>query len=228
MCSRYMLTSPPEAVRQMFGYAEQPNFPPRYNIAPSQPIAIVAHNVKRKPAFLLVRWGLIPGWVKDLSAFKTMLINARSETVMEKPSFRAAIKRRRCLVPADGFIEWTGPKGRREPFWFKPKEAGPIAFAGIYEHWLGADGSELDSAAILTVPANGLVGRIHDRMPAIIDPCDFASWLDCERVPADEAMALVGPAPEHLLEPVAISTAINDPRAEGEALVLPRGHAALF
>ena len=141
MCSRYSLTSPPEAVRAYFRYDNEAVFPPRYNIAPSQPVAIVrdTHNGGRELA--LVRWGLIPSWVKGPREFR-MMINARSETAAEKPSFRAAMRHRRCLVPTDGFYEWTGAAGAKRPHLVRLRECGPMGMAGIYEHWQGADGSE--------------------------------------------------------------------------------------
>ncbi|HRD77057.1 MAG TPA: SOS response-associated peptidase, partial [Hyphomicrobiaceae bacterium] len=150
MCSRYNLTSPHEAVRAYFGYRTDAEFPPRYNIAPSQPVAIVrlsADNVARELA--LVRWGLIPSWVKDPREFST-LINARSETAAAKPSFRGSMRHRRCLIPANGFYEWTGPAGHKQPHLLARHDGGILAFAGLHEHWLGADGSELETACIVT------------------------------------------------------------------------------
>jgi putative SOS response-associated peptidase YedK len=175
MCSRYSLTSPPEAVRAMFGYSGNHVFPPRYNIAPTQPVAIVriGHSGTRELA--LVRWGLIPGWVKDPREFTT-LINARAETALEKPSFRNAMRHRRCLVPADGFYEWIGKTGAKRPHLIRARAGNPLAFAGLHEHWQGADGSEMESMAILTVAANQSVSAVHDRMPAILRPADFEAW----------------------------------------------------
>jgi putative SOS response-associated peptidase YedK len=217
MCSRYSLTSPPEAVRQMFRYDEAPDFPPRYNIAPTQPVAIVRQAPSGPRHFQLVRWGLIPSWCKDPGAFTT-LINARAETLLEKPSFRGAVRHKRCLVPADGFYEWTGPKGAKRPFLIRPRAGGPLAFAGLAEDWLGADGSEIDTMAIVTVPANATVAPIHDRMPAIVPPEAFDAWLDCRGVRAEEAMALIGPAPADQLEMLEVNAKLNNPRAEGPEL----------
>src|ERR1700687_3727809 len=129
MCGRYTLTSAPETLRALFRYEEQPNFPPRYNIAPSQPIPIV-RLIDGIRHFALVRWGLLPSWVKDPKTF-TLLINARGESVAEKPAFRAAMKRRRCLIPADGFYEWKAVAGRKQPFFVCAKSAGPLTFAGL-------------------------------------------------------------------------------------------------
>lgn len=226
MCSRYSLTSPPEAVRSYFGYRNAADFPPRYNIAPTQPAAIVRVGLQGERELALVRWGLIPSWVKDPREFST-LINARSESAAGKPSFRGAMRHRRCLVPTDGFYEWTGPVRAKRPHLVRPRSGGPMAMAGIWEHWLGADGSELETMAILTVPANTLVAAVHDRMPAILLPDAFEAWLDCRSGSSVEAARLLAPAPEDLLEVVAVSTRVNNPRAEGPELHEPAGATLL-
>src|SRR5712672_2474102 len=134
MCGRFVITSPPEALRQIFGYLEQPNFPPRYNIAPTQPVPVVIlENGGRH--FALARWGLIPSWVKDPRKF-ALLINARAEGIAEKPSFRAAIRRRRCLIPADGFYEWRREGKLKRPYFIRARGGEPMAFAGIWETWI--------------------------------------------------------------------------------------------
>jgi putative SOS response-associated peptidase YedK len=207
MCGRYTITSSPEALRALFGYAEQPNFPPRYNIAPAQPIAII-RLVDGKRHFALVRWGLLPSWVKDPKTF-ALLINARGETVLEKPAFRAAMKRRRCLIPADGFYEWQADGERKRPFFVRAKSGAPLAFAGLWETWTGPNGEELETAAIVTTRANRTLAPIHDRMPVIVPPEAFDLWLDGATVDATTAAALITPAPEGLLEAYEISTAVN-------------------
>ena len=226
MCSRYNLTSPPEAVRALFGYRNRPNFPPRYNIAPTQPVAIVRVGADRERELALVRWGLIPGWVKDPGAFST-LINARAETALEKPSFRSAMTYRRCLVPADGFYEWTGPKGDKQPHHIRPKDGGPMALAGLWEHWMGAEGSEMESMAILTVAANDVVGAVHNRMPVILAPELFDQWLDHDETRPGEAAALLEPAADSLLEVIPVSRALNNPRNDSAAVLEPMGGSLL-
>ncbi len=156
MCGRYTLTASPEALRTLFRYEEQPNFPPRYNIAPTQPIPIV-RLVDGKRHFALVRWGLLPSWVKDPKTF-TLLINARGKSAAEKPAFRAAMKRRRCLIPADGFYEWQKAGDRKRPFYVRAKSGAPLAFAGLWETWTGPNGEELETAAIVTTRANRTLG----------------------------------------------------------------------
>ncbi len=207
MCGRYTITSSPEAIRALFRYAEQPNFPPRYNVAPTQPIAIV-RLIDGKRHFALVRWGLLPSWVKDPKIF-TLLINARGESAAEKPAFRAAMRRRRCLIPADGFYEWKAVGGRKQPFFVRAKSGGPLAFAGLWETWTGPNGEELETAAIVTTRANRTLAPIHDRMPVILAPEAFDLWLDGAKVDAATASALIAPAPDNLLESYEISTAAN-------------------
>lgn len=214
MCSRYSLTSPPEAVRRTFGTFNLEEFPPRYNIAPTQPVLIVRYSMRHERELVLVRWGLIPSWVKDPQSFST-LINARSETAREKPSFRASMRHRRCLVPTDGFYEWTGEKGAKQPHLIRPKNGGLMAMAGIFDHWLGADGSELETMAILTTRANRTMQSIHDRMPVILSEEDFDAWLDCRSGTADFVADMMRPAADNLLEVVPVSRALNNPRNEG-------------
>jgi putative SOS response-associated peptidase YedK len=228
MCGRYAITSAPEAIRALFRYPEQPNFPPRYNVAPTQPIPIVRLN-EGKRQFALVRWGLLPSWVKDPKTF-TLLINARGESVIDKPAFRAAMKRRRCLIPADGFYEWKPVAGRKQPYFVRLKSGAPMALAGLWETWMGPNGEELDTAAIITTRANRLLMPIHDRMPVIVPPEAFDLWLDTAKVDAATAAALIAPAAENLLEAYEVSTAVNrianDNPKLVEALVEPLAAAA--
>ncbi len=222
MCSRFSQTMPPDAVRSYFGYKNQPNFPARYNIAPTQPIPVIRQTKERGREFLLMRWGLIPSWVKNPNEFST-LINARGETAAEKPSFRAAMKYRRCLIAADGFFEWTGPKGKKRPFHIRRADADedPIGLAGLWEHWQGADGAEIVSATILTTSANREVAPLHDRMPVILDSEDFDAWLDCDRVPAGDVQELLCPARDGLLEAVEVHPKVNNPRFDEPGLLEP-------
>jgi putative SOS response-associated peptidase YedK len=222
MCSRYSLTSPPEAVRKLFDAGGPEDFPPRYNIAPTDPALIVRSDLQRGRELYLVRWGLIPPWVKDPREFAT-LINARSETAAEKPSFRGALRHRRCLVPTDGFYEWTGRPGAKQPHLVRLKNQSLFALAGLWECWLGADGSELETMAILTTPANEDMAAIHDRMPVIIGPADYERWLDCRPGTADHVMDLMRPLALGQIETLAVNPKLNNPRAEGPELQLPAG-----
>jgi putative SOS response-associated peptidase YedK len=220
MCSRYSLTSPPEAVRAYFGTKNALDFPPRYNIAPTQPVLIVRRDHAGDREQHLVRWGLIPSWIKDPRDFTT-LINARSETAAEKPSFRGSLRHRRCLVPATGFYEWTGKPGHKRPHLFRPRDGSLIALAGLAEHWVGADGSELETMAILTTSANATMAPIHDRMPVIIAPEHFDVWLDCTTGTSKFAETLLSPPPAGLLEIVDVNPRLNNPRNEGPDLHQP-------
>jgi len=218
MCGRYLIISSPEAIQRFFQYPERPNFPARYNVAPTQPIPIVRLAEGRRQ-FVLVRWGLIPAWVKDPRDF-SLLINARGQSVNDKPAFRYAMKRRRCLIPADGFYEWKDESGRKRPYVVRPRDGSPIAFAGLWESWMGPNGEEMETAAIITTEASRDVAHIHDRMPVIVPPDAFDFWLD-PHVDAETATALIVPAPAGLLEAYEVSTAVNRVANDSPVLLDP-------
>jgi len=217
MCGRYAITSAPEAIRRLFGYDEQPNFPPRYNVAPTQPVPIV-RIFEGERQFALVRWGLIPAWVEDPRNF-SLLINARAESVLDKPAFRNAMRRRRCLIPADGFYEWKQEGARKRPHFAAAK--GLVAFAGLWEPWMGPNGEEMETACIITTPANHALRPLHDRMPAVVAREAWDLWLDCAKVDAETACALLAPAPEDTLAAYEISTAVNRAANDSPALIEP-------
>jgi len=219
MCGRYAITSAPEAIRRLFAYEDQPNFPPRYNVAPTQPVPIVRF-VEGERRFALVRWGLVPSWVKDPRSF-SLIINARGESVLDKPAFRAAMRRRRCLFPADGFYEWKATSGRKAPYYVRPKAGGPMAFAGLWETWMGPNGEETETAAIVTTQANRTLATLHERMPVIVPPEAFDFWLDAANVYSAMATALIAPAREGLLEAYEVSSAVNRTANDSPALLEP-------
>lgn len=219
MCGRYTITSPPQAIRALFRYEEQPNFPQRHNVSPSQPIPIV-RLADGKRRFALVRWGLLPSWVKDPRSF-SLLINARGESVLDKPAFRAAMRRRRCLIPADGFYEWKREGDHKRPYYIRLKAGGPVAFAGLWETWIGPNGEELESAVIVTTTANRQLAPVHDRMPVIVPPDAFDFWLDCSKIDAEIAAALIVSAVEGLLEVYPVSNAVNRTANDAPALIAP-------
>ena len=220
MCGRYALTLPPEAVRRYFGYQDRPNFPPRYNIAPTQPIALMRlENGARR--FALARWGFLPGFVKDPKDFP-LIINARAEGIAEKPSFRAAIRRRRCIVLADGFYEWRRVGKAKQPFLIRRPQRTPLAFAGLWETWNAADGSEVDTACIITCGPNATMAAIHDRMPVILDPGVFGLWLD-PHAEGRDILPLMRPTDDAALELVPVSTAVNAVKNEGPEVQQPLG-----
>jgi putative SOS response-associated peptidase YedK len=198
MCGRYAITLPPEAARSYFAYREQPNFPPRHDVRPTQPVPVVVLSEQARH-FMLMRWGFIPGFVRDEKEFP-LLINARSETAYEKPSFRNAIRRRRCLFIADAFYEWLklDEKGRKkQPYRIARPSGEPLAFGGIHETW-SKDGSEIDTCAILTTGANATLAAIHERMPVILDPKDFDAWLAPETA-QDDVLRLMRPISDDVL-----------------------------
>src|SRR6266567_2378814 len=218
MCGRYAVTTVPEAMRALFRYLNQPNFPARYNIAPTQPVPIV-RVFEGKREFALVRWGLIPSWVKDPRGF-SLLFNARGESASEKPAFRNAMKRRRCLFPADGFYEWKQDGKNKRPYFVRLKAGGPMAFAGLWESWMGPNGEEVETAAIVTTAASREIAHIHDRMPVIVAPEAFDFWLD-PNVDAEMASAVIQPAPDALLESYEVSTAVNRTANDTPDLLAP-------
>jgi putative SOS response-associated peptidase YedK len=227
MCGRYAITKPPEAMRALFAYREQPNFPPRYNIAPTQPVPVVRlHEGARQ--FILMRWGFIPGWVKDPKSFP-LVINIRGESAAEKPSFRAALIRRRGLMPADAFYEWhriaQGRQGESRPYLFRRRDRGLFAFAALWETWHSPDGSEIDTVALVNGPANGLMAAIHERCPVIIEPKNFEAWLDPMTEPGD-ASSLLRPPADDLLEMVRIGPAVNRVANDGPQVQTPLEQAA--
>jgi putative SOS response-associated peptidase YedK len=219
MCGRYAITSAPEAIRRLFCYDEQPNFPPRYNVAPTQPVPIV-RMFEGKRQFALVRWGLIPAWVKDPRGF-SLLINARGESLDAKPAFRAALRYRRCLFPADGFYDWRREGERVRPHYVRLKTGGPMAFAGLWENWMGPNGEEMETAAIVTTRANRMLATAHPRMPVIVPPEAFDLWLDTRGVDSTTAAALIAPAPEDMLEMHEVSTAVNSAANDTPDLIEP-------
>ena len=217
MCGRFVITSPPAALRQIFGYIEQPNFPPRFNIAPTQPIPVVIlENGGRH--FRLMRWGLVPPWVKDPRKF-TLLINARAETVLEKPAFKNAMKRRRVLVPSDGYYEWQDKDGRKRPFFIHRRDGQPVGFAALAETWMGPNGEEFDSVAIVTAPASRDLAAV--RVPVTIAPENFERWLDGLANDAGSVMTLLTRPKEGEFAWHEVSTRVNRVANDDAQLILP-------
>lgn len=202
----------------LFGFADRPNFPPRYNIAPTQPVPVVRlEGAERR--FQLLRWGLIPSWSKAPPA--SLLINARAETLAEKPSFRGAFRHHRALMPADGFYEWqTAGAGGKQPYLIRRRDGAPFAMASVSDIWMGADGSEVDSCAVVTTAANATLAPIHHRMPAILAERDWARWLD-PATPERDLLALLRPSPESLLEAIPVSDRVNKVAHDDPDLIQP-------
>jgi putative SOS response-associated peptidase YedK len=220
MCGRFALTAPPEDVQALFGYRDAEPFPPRYNIAPTQPVAVVRrlHGERR---LTLMRWGLVPAFVKDPGSFP-LLFNARSESAAGRPAFVNALRYRRCLFPASGFYEWRrGPGDRKQPFWVRPRSPQVLALAGLWETWSDRDGGEIDTAAILTTGASATLSVVHDRMPVIVAPADFERWLRSTGDPGDDVGDLMRAAPDALLEAIPVGPNVNNAANDGPELQTP-------
>lgn len=218
MCGRFALTATPAEVEELFEIARLEPFPGRYNIAPTQPVCIVRMFGAGREG-TLVRWGLVPHWVKDPASF-SLLINARAETAAEKPAFRTAMRHRRCLIPASGFYEWQRSESHKQPFWIAPAKTGVVAFAGLWETWMGKDGSEIDTAAFLTTAANTALSSIHHRMPVAIGSADFGRWLD-PFVEAREVQDLLRAAPDDYFNAMPVGNRVNSARNDGPDLQVP-------
>jgi len=222
MCGRYVLKSPPVDLSSLFGVDIRDNFPPRYNICPSQPVAVIRQSEMRCREYALMRWGFIPSWAKGeyLSNLASRpMINARAETVLEKPSFSSAVKRRRCLVPADGFYEWRKEKGAKQPYCIQ--RDGLFAFAGIWETACDPDGGEIDTMAILTTASGADLRGLHAREPIVIGPKDFVSWLEADERDVALYSALMKSALPGSWSIHAVSKAVNSPRHDGPELIEP-------
>ncbi|WP_043540209.1 SOS response-associated peptidase [Salinarimonas rosea] len=207
MCGRFIITSTPDVFRDTFGYAQTPNFPARYNVAPTQPVPVVVHEAGA-PRFRLVRWGFLPSWTKDPKDFP-LVINARAETLLEKPTFKAAMKRRRCVFLADGFYEWRREGRVKAPWLIRMASGGPMPMAGLWETYADPSGGEIDTAAIVTTDANGTLSAIHHRMPVILSLEDVPRWLDGAGTSDVEARALARPCPDAWIDMVPVSPRVN-------------------
>jgi len=221
MCGRYTLSSPNDAVADLFEMPELPFLPPRYNIAPTQETAVVRVLKPGEPRRLdLLRWGLVPYWAEDLS-IGNRLINARSESVAEKPAFRRSFRKQRCLIATDGFYEWKKAGKLKQPYHIRRKDRRPFAFAGLCERWKNPEGNLLDTFTILTTGANDLIKPLHDRMPVILDRKDFGLWLDPGMNDPVRLQELLVPAPSEEMETVPVSRTVNSPAYDGEDCIAP-------
>lgn len=225
MCGRFALISDTERLAEIFGLDMTavtgiPPAVPRYNIAPTQPVAAVRlspETGRRELTFF--RWGLIPSWAKDMSIGARM-INARSESVAEKPSFRAAFKRRRCIIPADGFYEWQKLNGGKQPVYIHGVEGQLLGLAGLWEVWRDPEGSSLQTCTILTTRPNELVAPIHNRMPVILEPEDYDLWLNPGDKP-EQGLHLLRPYPAEKLEAYPVSKLVNSPKNDTPECIQP-------
>lgn len=223
MCGRYAITTDPEVLASLLGLVEIPTFDVRYNLAPTQLAPIARLGEDGASRLETVRWGLVPSWSKD-ATIGARTINARAETAHEKPSFRSAWKQRRCIVPASWFYEWQRVGSKKVPLRIERRDGEPLTFAGLWERWKGnAETPGFDSFTILTTAANGTLSPLHDRMPVILpDQSARERWLDIRR---DDAMELMVPADDELLQHHAVSTRVNNVRNEGPSVL---GDGSLF
>lgn len=220
MCGRFTLRTPNAVLLETFHLDSGIDFPLRFNIAPTQTVPVIRWDADQRRELVGMRWGLIPSWAKD-PAIGNRMINARSETAAEKPSFRAAWKRRRCLIVADGFYEWRKAGSGKQPYFIHRRDDRPFAFAGLWEHWSQA-GASLETCTILTTAASELLRAIHDRSPVILSPEEYDGWLDPEFPDREHLAGLLIPTctePDYVMEPV--STRVNNSRHDGPDCIEP-------
>ena len=219
MCGRFSQSKSAETIAQVFQVNNVPPLTPRYNIAPTQQIQTILQNAEQSQReFQMLHWGLIPSWAKD-PKMGARMINARAETVTEKPSFRAAFKQRRCLILADGFYEWQQQEKKKQPFYFRMNDEHPFAFAGLWEHWKSGDGEVINSCTILTTEPNDLMRPVHNRMPVIIDPKDYDLWLDKEVKKPELLQPLLHPYSAEEMTAYPVSTKVNKPVNDSAELI---------
>ncbi|QSJ14488.1 SOS response-associated peptidase [Nostoc sp. UHCC 0702] len=221
MCGRFTLNQPAAALAQLFGVQLVADLAPQYNIAPTQMVATVLHNPQSdQREFQYLRWGLIPSWAKE-KAMGAKLINARAETVAEKPAFRSAFKHRRCLVLADGFYEWQKQQRKKQPFYFRLQDGQPFGFAGLWSTWRSPAQEEIVSCTILTTAANELLQPIHDRMPVIIAPQDYNLWLDTQVQTPEALQQLLLPYAAEAMKAYPVSTLVNNSQHNSSECIIP-------
>jgi putative SOS response-associated peptidase YedK len=217
MCGRFTQRQPAAKIKKEFHVEEVPEVEARYNIAPTQTVLGITADEDVRLAKLF-KWGLIPSWAKD-PAIGSKLINARSETVTEKPAFREAFKRRRAIIPADGFYEWLRIGTRKQPYFFQMRDESPFGFAGLWERWKDEEGKVIESCTILTTEANELLQRVHDRMPVILHREDYDLWLDEDVRKQKLLKELLRPYPTSEMVSYPVSPLVNSPQNQGAGLI---------
>ena len=223
MCGRFTLTVDPSELQEAFGDFIFPDqFAPRFNIAPSQPVLAIPNDAKNKADFF--SWGLIPSWAKD-PTIANRLINARGETIAEKPSFRGSFKYKRCIIPTDGFYEWKAQGGEKTkiPYFIHMKDRAPFAFAGLWDEWHSPDGGTLRTCTIITTEPNELMATLHNRMPVILNQKDYAQWLGAapHAQRPEHLLSLIKPFPSDKMSAYAVSTLVNKPGNDRPECVVP-------
>lgn len=218
MCGRFALYGSPSRLKEHFGTSNEPDLKPRFNIAPTQTVPVVGIDETGNRVFTSARWGLVPSWVKDPEELQHP-INAKAETAAIKPMFRHAYRKSRVLVPADGFYEWV-PRNGKQPYLIRLRDGEPMGMGGLLEHWQGPEGDVM-TFTILTVDANPLMARIHDRMPVIIRPEDYPAWIDANLTDVTRIQAMAQPYPERFMEAYPVSRKVNSPRHDSPDLIEP-------
>jgi putative SOS response-associated peptidase YedK len=222
MCGRFAFQSPHETVAQLFSLPDAlPDYVPRWNITPASEVAAVRVSGAGRRELVLLHWGLVPSWAKERS-IGTRLINARAETLAEKPSFRAAFRRRRCLLLADGYYEWRVVANGKQPYYLHARDQNPFGMAALWESWNDPASGVLESCVIVTREAAGAAREVHDRMPAIIAPDSYAAWLDPANHDGSSVAPLLGGEPRVELAAYPVSRRVNSPRNEGPELIVPQ------
>ncbi len=221
MCGRYVLIADPNLIQQSLDWpvSSPVNFAPRYNIAPTQLAPVITNEHPHELSFF--RWGLIPSWAKE-EAIGNKMINARADGIADKPSYRSAFKRRRCIVPASGFYEWQKGAGKtKTPMYIQVKDQDVFAIAGLWEVWHNANGDQIDTFTIITTDANAFMQPIHDRMPVILHKKDYEQWLDPKEVPASTLLPLLKPFDADQMTAYEVSRAVNTPSIDEPQLIEP-------
>ena len=227
MCGRFALATPSESLAEHFQVIEFPPLRPRYNIAPTQPVTAVKRSREHAGRDACIfTWGLVPSWSKD-PGMGARMINARAETVSEKPSFRSPLKYKRCLIPADGFYEWKKAVNVKHPYFICLESGEPFAFAGLWDHWEGVNGSVIESCTIITTTPNDLMQTIHNRMPVILEQSDYALWLDPDVQKPEQLTQLFAPRPSSGMIAYPVSTIVNNPVNDNPECIEPSGEANL-
>ncbi len=217
MCGRFAFFSPREAVQEYFGIEVPFALEPRYNVAPSQEVAVIRQQADTQPEAAMLKWGLVPFWAKD-AVIGNRMINARAETVAQKPAFRQAFKRRRCVILADGFYEWHTEDGRKTPYFISLKTDHPFAMAGLWESWQTDDRPPLETCTIITTMASQSIGKLHDRMPVILDLPTTMDWIQAEREP-EALIAVLKSYNDEEIQVWPVNRTVNNPANQGPTLI---------
>lgn len=228
MCGRYTLAAPPARLQEIFRLAKKPASTPRYNIAPTDAVLALRRKIGEETEAVWLRWGLVPEWAKDAGLSVRTMINARAESVFDKPAFKQSVLYRRCLVPGDGFYEWRRGRGVKQPYWFTLSDGRPFAMAGIWERWRGEGDRVVETCAVLTTAANELVADLHDRMPLILREADHALWMDAGVVTREAIEHLLAPFAANAMTRRAVTTHVNRVGNDSPRCIEPSGQGELF